>query len=152
MAELSDARPEKLSIVVFSGDFDKVHYALVMASAAAAIDIPATLFFTMGASRALLATPTDEAPAWRQLPAGEIGQSGESGGKIDDGFKTCTVATFEDLLQACVAMGVTFMVCDMGLRAMGLEGAAMRDDVPFETGGMVTFLNDARAAGQMVFV
>ena len=41
-------RPEKLSIVVFSGDFDKIHYALVMASAAAAIDIPATLFFTMG--------------------------------------------------------------------------------------------------------
>ena len=28
--------PDKLSIVVFSGHYDKVHYALVMASAAAA--------------------------------------------------------------------------------------------------------------------
>ena len=32
-----DRAPEKLSIVVFSGEFDKVHYALVLASAAAAM-------------------------------------------------------------------------------------------------------------------
>ena len=52
MAEvLNPERPEKLSLVVFSGDFDKVHYALVMASAAAAIDTPVTLFFTMEGAR-----------------------------------------------------------------------------------------------------
>jgi len=139
-------RPDKLSIVVFSGDFDKVHYALVMASAAA-IDIPATLFFTMAASRALLATPP-----WRTLPAGEIGGDGQTAGDIDDEFKSRTVADFEDLLQACVSLDVKFMVCDMGLRAMGLEDAPLRADVPIETGGMVTFLNDARASGQMVFI
>ncbi len=152
MAKDKDARPQKLSIIVFSGAFDKVHYALVMASAAAAIDIPVTLFFTMGASRALLAPLDDGAEAWRGLAAGEIGKDGETGGDIDDGFKQRTVATFEDLLQACVAMGVKFMICDMGLRAMDLEDASLRDDVPVETGGMVTFLNDARADGQMVFV
>jgi peroxiredoxin family protein len=144
---MENARPDKLSIVVFSGDFDKIHYALVMASAAAAIEIPATLFFTMAASRALLA-----APSWRTLPAGEIGRPGQSAGDIDDGFKQRTVADFEDLLQACISLGVKFMVCDMGLRAMDLEDATLRDDVPFETGGMVTFLADARASGQMVFI
>lgn len=148
----NEARPEKLSIVVFSGDYDKVHYALVMASAAAAIDIPATLFFTMGATRALLHAGDADAPSWRALAAGEIGREGETGGAVDDGFKQRTVADFETLLQSCVTMGVKFMVCDMGLRAMDLEGAALRDDIPIETGGMVTFLNDARAQGQMVFV
>lgn len=144
---MDGTRPDKLSIVVFSGDFDKIHYALVMASAAVAIDIPATLFFTMGASRALLKTPS-----WRTLPAGEIGRDGQNAGDVDDGFKQNTVADFEDLLAACVSLGVKFMVCDMGLRAMGLEGAALRPDVPVQTGGMVTFLNDARAGGQMVFI
>ncbi|MBL6931918.1 MAG: DsrE/DsrF/DrsH-like family protein [Rhodospirillales bacterium] len=152
MSASIDERPQKLSIIVFSGDFDKVHYALVMASAAAAIDIPTTLFFTMGATRALMATANGNEPAWRGLPAGEIGGDGKTGGDIDDDFKDKTVATFEDLLQACVAMGVKFMICDMGLRAMGLEGASLRRDVPIETGGMVTFLNDAKASGQMVFV
>ena len=151
MADSADDRPAKLSIVVFSGDFDKIHYAFVMAGAAAAINIPVTLFFTMGATRALLADH-DGRPAWRSLPAGEIGNDGDTGGDIDDGFKERTVATFEDLLQACVAMDVKFMVCDMGLRALDLEGAVFREDIPIESGGMVSFLNDARAQGQMVFV
>jgi peroxiredoxin family protein len=142
-------RPEKLSIIVFSSDFDKIHYALVMASAAAAIDIPSTLFFTMGASRALLASPEN---AWRYLPGGESFKSEETGSVVDKKFKKRTVATFEELLQACVSLGVKFMICDMGLRAMDLEDEALRGDVSFETGGMVTFLNDARANGQMIFI
>ena len=40
--------PEKLSLVVFSGDFEKVHYAFAMASAALAINVPVTLFFYHG--------------------------------------------------------------------------------------------------------
>ena len=142
-------RPGKLSIVVFSGDFDKIHYALVMASAAAAIDIPVTLFFTMGASRALLASPEN---AWRYLPGGVSFKSEETGRDVDKKFKKFTVANFDELLQACVSLGVKFMICDMGLRAMGLEGEALRGDVSFETGGMVTFLNDARADGHMIFI
>jgi peroxiredoxin family protein len=134
---------------VFSSDFDKIHYALVMASAAAAIDIPSTLFFTMGASRALLASPEN---AWRYLPGGESFKSEETGSVVDKKFKKRTVATFEELLQACVSLGVKFMICDMGLRAMDLEDEALRGDVSFETGGMVTFLNDARANGQIIFI
>jgi hypothetical protein len=40
----------------------------------------------------------------------------------------------------------------MGLRAMDLDGKALRSDVPLEAGGMVTFFNDAFANGQMVFI
>ncbi|HER26050.1 MAG TPA: hypothetical protein ENI69_02965 [Rhodospirillales bacterium] len=146
------SRPEKISIIVFSGEFDKIHYALVTAAAAAAIDIPATLFFTMAASRALLAPDDDGRPAWRNLPPGHSGAMGPTAGRVDDGFKERTVANFEDLLTSCVALGVKFMVCDMGLRALDLEGAQLRHDVPIETGGMVTFLNDASASGQMLFI
>ncbi len=146
------ARPDKLSIIVFSGDFERIHYALVTASAAAAIDIPATLFFTMAATRALVAAGDGDAPAWRNLPAGDSGAPGVGGGQIDDGFKDRTVADFETLLGSCVALGVRFMVCDMGLRALGLEGVPLRGDVPVESGGMVTFLNDASAAGQILFI
>lgn len=152
MTDGEGPRPDKLSIIVFSGDFDRIHYALVTASAAAAIDMPVTLFFTMGASRALLAPIDGGAPAWRTLPVGDSGAVGENGGQIDDGFKTRTVANFEELLGACVALDVRFMVCDMGLRALDLEGAQMRDDVPVESGGMVTFLNDASRTGQMLFI
>ena len=63
--------PDKLSIIVYAGHFDKVHYALVMAAAAAAIGRPVTLFFTMGACNALKAPGADGEPAWRQMPLSE---------------------------------------------------------------------------------
>ncbi|HEC14490.1 MAG TPA: hypothetical protein ENI72_01920 [Rhodospirillales bacterium] len=129
------APPHKLSIVVFSGDFERVHYALVMASAAAAIGRKATLFFTMEASRALL----------------KPGPSGAGGGK-DRAYIESGVAGFEELLVSCAALGVRFMVCEMGLRALNIKRRELRDDLGIEEGGVVTFLNDASATGSMVFI
>ena len=140
------ASPDKLSLVVFSGDFERVHYALVVASSAIATNTPATLFFTMEACRALEKAGAE--PAWRALPAA----GGRTGGEADDAFALAGVATFEELLSSCVELGVRFMVCEMGLRAMGLDRSALRDDVPFETGGVVSFLNDASPGGAMVFI
>tara|TARA_B100000315_G_scaffold228180_1_gene236667 strand:+ start:645 stop:1091 length:447 start_codon:yes stop_codon:yes gene_type:complete len=146
----TDAGPDRLSIVVFSPGFDKVHYALVMAAAAAATDTPATLFFTMEAIRALEKPADDGTPAWRQMPAGPAAVA--AGGEMDDDFQARGVATFEELLQSCVALKVRFMVCEMGLRALGLEKEALRGDVPVEAGGVVTFLKDASPDGATFFI
>ena len=58
----------------------------------------------------------------------------------------------ETLLSACVEMDVAFMVCEMGLRARGLEAMPLRDDVPVRPGGLVTFLNDASKDGAILFI
>lgn len=126
------AAPKNLSIVVFSGEFARVHYALVMASAAAAIGREVTLFFTMEATRAL-------APGWAD-DAAEAELAGKG------------IGTFEELLQACVEFGVTFMVCEMGRRAVDMAMSDFRDDLPVTEGGVVTFLNQSPADGAMLFV
>lgn len=140
-AEVSS--PDKLSIVVFSGDFDKVHYALVMAAAAVASNRPVTLFFTMWAGRAL-----EGGPGWRAMRCSD----GSTALDMDARFKARNVADFETLLEACVALGVTFMVCEMGLKALDMDPDALRADVPVAKGGVVTFLADASKDGAMVFV
>ena len=134
--------PEKLSIVVFSGEFERVHYAFAMASAAAAIDRPVTLFFTMEAIRAL-AKGEGDVPGWHGIP-GAAGRDAE--------FKTLGVATLEELIEASAALGARFLVCEMGLRAVGLAMADLRGDLAYEEGGIVTFLNDARADGAMLII
>lgn len=154
MAEgLNADRPQKLSIVVFSGAFDKVHYALVMASAAAATDTPVTLFFTMEGARALLRPNSSSDGAvplpWRDLPT-EV--PGRSGGDLDDAFKARNIADFETLLAACRELGVRFMVCEMGLKALDIERQSLRDDLTYEIGGVVTFLNDAQQDGAVLFI
>jgi len=144
----ADTAPDKLSLVVFSGAFDRVHYALTMAAAALAVNTPATLFFTMGALRALL-PPDAGNGGWRELHHTEDGMSSAD---ADARLLTHHLAGFEEMLSACVALGAKVMVCEMGLRAMGLAAADLRRDVPIAEGGLVTFLGDASRSGALVFI
>jgi peroxiredoxin family protein len=116
-----------LSIVVRSGKYEDVHYALAMAAAAVAVNKPAVLFFTMAGIRALIGPP----------PA------------LDDWSRDATnrqrgVGDFETLLQACVELGVRFIVCEMGLRSLAIDRTSLRADVPFMVAGIVTLLEETK--------
>ncbi len=130
--------PDKLSIIVFDGRFDRVHYALVLASAAAATNRAATLFFTAHALPAL-------APGgWRRLQGDPEATNA--------GFKKTGVADFESLLEACRDLGVRFIACEMGLRAAGLTDKDLDSDLGIEIAGVVTFLGDAPKTGALLFI
>ncbi len=135
--------PDQLSIVVFSGDFERIHYALAMAAAAASQDRPTTLFFTMESIHALAPRRDDGSHGWTAL---------EGAGNRDAEFVAHGVGGFEELFDACIGLDVRIMVCDMGLRAMGLNRDSLRQDLKYHSGGIVTFLNDASADGAMLFI
>jgi peroxiredoxin family protein len=126
------ASPDKLSLIIQSGDYDRVHYALVMASAALAVGKPVTLFFTMAATRALTAGWADDTR--------------------ETAFATDGLATFEELLVACSELDATFMVCELGLRAEKLSRDGLRDDITITEGSAVSFLSDASDKGAMLYV
>lgn len=144
----SDTAPDKLSVVVFSGGYDRVHYALTMAAAALAVNTPATLFFTMGALRGLMPV-SGGIGGWKSLLPTEDGTAPAA---ADARLIARKLAGFEEMLTSCVALGVKVMACEMGLRAMGLEARQLRRDVPIAEGGLVTFLADASRQGALVFV
>ena len=134
-----------LSLVVFSGEFDRVHYALAMAASAAALGKPATLLFTGSALRALVADVDGEA-GWRSLHSGD----GRSGGQTDGDYRARGVAGFEELLSACAELGVRLIACEMGMRVAGLDRGMLRTDVAVEEAGLATFLADASAGVTLV--
>jgi predicted peroxiredoxin len=132
----------RLDLLLVSGTFERAHYALAMASAAAALDWPVTLFVTLAGVRAFLAPDERGRPAWEALPvAPELaGQDAADGAGLDPGYRAQGVAGFEELLDACLSLGVEFMVCEMGLRALRLDAAMLRKDVPFRPGGLASLL------------
>jgi peroxiredoxin family protein len=136
------AERERLSVVLLSGDFARVHYALCLASAAAALERPVTLFVTLGALRAFTGDDAHGRPGWAQLPIpGELaGPDVADGGALDARYRARGVAGFEELLQACRALGVEFMVCEMGLQVLGLEPGRLRADLEPQPGGLATLL------------
>lgn len=138
--------PDKLSIVVMSGTYERVHYALVMASAALATNTPVTLFFTLGACRALERPGPDGQPGWHRL----AGDARGGAATRDHALTARGVAGFETLLDACVALGATILVCEMGLRAEDMTRQSLRDDISIAVGGVVTFLADASREGALI--
>ncbi len=134
----------KLSLVVASGTYEKVHYALVMASGAAALGIPVTMFFTMGACHAVL-----DGAGWHELVSEVTGMSARH---RDEDFAEKNVATMDELLEDCIDLGVKFMVCEMGLHAEALADRAPRAGLALARTGVVTFLDDAEPDGSIVYV
>lgn len=145
------AEHERLSVVLLSSAFERVHYALCMASAAAALERPATLFVTLGALRAFTAADASGRPGWTRLSIASdlAGPEVGDGGALDARYRSNGVAGFDELLEACRALGVEFMVCEMGLRALGLTPDALRVDLELRPGGLASLL--ARG-GQIVVV
>lgn len=145
---MTDAQA-RLSLVVYSGVFEKVHYAFVLAAGALATNRPASLFFTMEASRALLADDGTGRPGWQGLASERPGIDALT---RNQQFIDANVVDFEDLLQSVVLLGGRFLVCEMGLHACGLDRGLLRADLPIELCGVVTFLNDTTPDGHSLFI
>ena len=128
-----------LILVVLASAFERVHYALATAAAAAAADRPTILFFTQGAVRAIAGTAS--MPGWTDLPVADSSLGGVDAGSLEATYRTRGVAGFEELLMVCQELGVTFLVCSMGLRVASLTRQGLRGDLALTETGLVDVLS-----------
>jgi peroxiredoxin family protein len=138
-----------LRVLLLSGTFERAHYALAVAGAAAALDRPVILFVTLAGLHALLPEDAAGRAGWARLPlAAGLAEPGVADGEtLDARYRARGIGGFEELLESCAALGVEIMVCEMGLRALGLEAAQLRPDLPLRMGGLATLLAQG---GQMI--
>ncbi|UFN50185.1 DsrE family protein [Roseomonas sp. OT10] len=118
-----------LGVLLTRGTHEDSHYALVVATAAAALGRPVTLFCTNGGCRLLLRDP----PLLGEAREARLAERG--------------VATLAELLEAAEALPLRLVACEAGLRAEGIAAGALRPGV--EVAGIVTFL-EAVGPGQIV--
>lgn len=118
-----------LGILLISGGHERGHYALMLATAAAAIGRPVTLFATNAGCRLLLR----DAPLAQDERERQLAQAG--------------VASLADLLEAAQGLGIRMIACEAGLRAEALSDAPLAEGV--EVAGIVTFLGEV-GTGQVI--
>ena len=116
-------------ILLRHGDHEAAHYALVLATGAAALGRPVTLFATNAGCRLFLA----ESPLLADAREALLAARG--------------VAPIAALLPAAAELGIRRIACEAGLKAEALDGAALAEGV--EVAGVVTFLA-AIGDGQMI--
>ena len=153
------------TIIVFSGEFDKVVAAFIIANGAAAMDDDVTMFFTFWGLNALrrpqkVAT-TGKTPLQKafsmMMPRGpgrltlsHMNFAGAGPKMMKRVMRQQKVMPLEDLIASAREQGVKMVACTMSMDIMGLRAEELIDGLEFA--GVASYLVDADEANVNLFI
>jgi peroxiredoxin family protein len=147
-------KPEKLTIVLHSGDMDKAYSALIIGNGALAMGMEATIFCTFWGLNRLrkddpLAFP---AAGLGKGPLSKMNFLGLGKWMIKRRMKKANVASLEKLMADFKELGGRIIACDMTMEIMGVRPEDLRQDLIDECGGVGGFIQEARDSGVVLFI
>ena len=153
----------KATIVVFSGDMDKVFAAFIIATGAAAAGMDTTLFFTFWGLNAIQkGNPTGKGLMGKMMGLmnrGGINRLGPSkfnfGGMGRWMFKKMMadkgVTPLDELRQMAIDLGVHFLACNMSMRVMEISREDLIDEVE-DVVGVAKMVKEAADSSLQLFI
>jgi len=164
---MKEENPEnKLSMIVFSGELDKVLAAFVIATGAVAMGMDVVMFFTFWGTPAL--RDKNKSVAGKDLmgkmfgtmlPKGVDGvklskmNMGGMGTKMMKSLmKKKNVASLEEMIEVAAEFGVRIFVCEMSMDLMGFKHEEMIDYPDLTYCGVATFLDEAVGSRVQLFI
>lgn len=144
MAE--QAKADKVSIVVHSGDMDKLYSAMIIANGALAMGMEASLFFTFWGLTRLKKGALEKGPLSRMNMLG-LGKW-----MVKRRMKKVNVASLERLLADFKELGGKIIACDMTMEIMGIKPEDLRQDLITDCGAVGTFIEEARGSKVVLFI
>jgi peroxiredoxin family protein len=147
-------KPEKLTIVLHSGDMDKAYSALIIANGALAMGMEASIFFTFWGLNRLrkddpLAFP---AAGLEKGPLSKMHMLGLGKWMINRRMKKAHVASLETLMTSFKELDGKIIACDMTMEIMGIRPDQLRQDLIDECGAVGSFIQEARESGTVLFI
>jgi peroxiredoxin family protein len=166
VSRLEAGTKDQLSMVVFSGDLDKILAALIIATGAAAYDMKVKLFFTFWAISALRDPKKNgkgknliEKMFGMMLPKGtnkvtlsKMHMAGMGTAMIKGIMKKHKVASLEELITIAGENNVEINICEMSMNLMGFKKEEMIDYPHMTICGVATFLSDAAERKIQLFI
>jgi len=157
---------DKISMVVFSGELDKILAAMIIATGAAAFDMKVNLFFTFWAISALRDPKKsvsgkgfmDAMFGWmlptgsKKLKLSKMNMGGMGTAMIKSIMKKNNVASLEEMIRIAGEMGVEINICEMSMNLMGFKKEEMIDYPNMNICGVATFLDDASESKIQLFI
>jgi len=153
------------SIIVFSGDLDKVLAAFVIATGAASMGIEVTMFFTFwGLSAIRKANGKAKGKGLidklfgMMIPKGSVKlklsqmhMSGMGTSMMRGVMQKKNVPSIEDMIKDASDLGIRIVACSMAMDVMGLKREELLDEVDDVT-GVASFIAEAEKAHVTLFV
>ena len=156
----------KKTIILFSGDFDRVMAAFIIANGAAAMGDDVTMFFTFWGLNILRKSEkvetkdkksTLQSMFGRMMPKGtrKLGLSkmnfaGAGAPMMKKVMKDAGAMSLEELVASAQEMGVRFVACTLSMDILGFKEEEMIDGL--EYAGVAAYLGDADEANVNLFI
>ena len=158
------AETKKLSIIAFSGDFDKLTAVFTLATGAAAVGYEVNIFFTFWGLDALKRKQGRSFTGGNWLtklfgfmmgglhatPTSRFNFFGIGPKIFRSLMRKNNVATLEELVEASTALGVNLYACEMAMHVLGLQQSDFIHEVK-DTLGVATFL-ELSEGGRTLFI
>lgn len=155
---------EGKTIIVFSGDLDKVLASFIIANGAAAMGRPVTMFFTFWGLTALRKQEKQQVKktfmesmfgamlprGTRKLKLSKLNMAGMGTALMKRIMNDKNVDSLETLIQKAMGQGVKIVACTMSMDVMGIRPEELMDGV--ELGGVGAYLGDAEESNVNLFI
>jgi peroxiredoxin family protein len=136
----------KATIIVHSGDMDKVYSALIIGNGALAMGMEVSLYFTFWGLQRLKKGGLDKGPL------SKMNMFGLGKWMIKRKMKKIGVVSLERLLEDFVELGGKVLACDMTMEIMGVTKDDLRDDLISDYCAVGTYVNEARESTLTLFI
>ena len=164
LAQVEGQSPEdRVALVVFSGDLDRVLAAFIIATGAAAMGQQVSMFFTFWGLSALkkdkqlsgkslfqkmmtLMSPGSS----KSLPVSKMNYFGAGAKMLRAMMKEKSVSSLEEMISLARELGVRMIACEMSRDVMGIKDSELVSDLEF--GGVAAFLADSLKSRTSLFI
>lgn len=156
----------KKTIILFSGDFDRVMAAFIIANGAAAMGDDVTMFFTFWGLNTLRRDEKIQSEAkkstlqsmfgkmmpkgTRKLGLSKMNFAGMGAPMMKKVMKDAGAMSLEELVASAREMGVRFVACTLSMDILGFKEEEMIDGL--EYAGVAAYLGDADEANVNLFI
>ena len=161
---MNTSEKKKLSIISFSGDFDKLVAAFTLASGSAAVNYEVNIFFTFWGLNAIKKKKgrsfTGKGVLAKifgflmggvnNVPLSRLNFLGTSPGLMTFLMRKRNVATLKELIEAAIALNVNLYACEMSMHILGMTKEDFIPEIK-EVIGVVNFLQYSEG-GDRIFI
>jgi peroxiredoxin family protein len=165
LAELRESKPDRVTIVLLSGELDKAMAAFIIATGAAAMGMQVTMFFTFwGLNTIRKKGATSSATDWLRRMFGFLNKGGAEnlplsrfhfGGlgtkMMQKVMKQNRMPGVPELMETAKELGVRYIACTTTLGLMGISKDTLIEGID-QFAGVTTYLAEAKQGSVNLFI
>ena len=137
---------EQTTIVVASGDMDKLYSSLIIANGALAMGMEVSMYFTFWGLLRLKKGGLDRGPLSKMNLLG-LGRW-----MMRLRMKKANVASLERLMSDFHELGGKIIACEMTMEIMGIKREDLAEDLIDEYGAVGSYIQEARGSNVTLFI